>query len=313
MTTRATLYEESGSDDLILPFQIDLNGVRGRLVRLGNTVDQILRRHDYPEVVSMLLAETLALTCGLAGALKYEGVFTLQAKGDGPVKTLVADMTSEGSLRGYANFDADAVAALDPEEAASAPVPRLLGSGYIAFTVDQGADTERYQGIVELAGATLSECTHAYFQQSEQLGAGVMMFAARDPKEGWRSAALMIQRLPYQADLPGRPSEEEYDDGWTTAMALMSSATKDELLDPSLSADRLVYRFFGAEGVRAYPAQNVLDQCRCSGERVETVLRALSEEELEEMMVDNKISVSCEFCKRLWNYDPKALSELRQG
>ena len=137
-------------DDLIRPFQIEDVGVRGRLVRLGPALDQILRRHDYPDLVANLLGEAVALSCVLAGALKFDGIFTLQTKGDGPISTLVADLKSPGDLRGYAQFDADAVAGIDTSKTPS--IPRLQGAGHIAFTVDQGADTERYQGIVALEG-----------------------------------------------------------------------------------------------------------------------------------------------------------------
>src|SRR4051812_26863504 len=152
------------ADDLVQPFQIDAPGLRGRLVRLGASVDEVLSRHDYPEPVARLLGETLALAAALSGALKYDGVFSLQTKGDGPVRMMVADITSQGAMRGYAAFDQQALAdALSssagalPGSPLSAPVPRLLGRGHLAFTVDQGPDTERYQGIVELSGGTLAD------------------------------------------------------------------------------------------------------------------------------------------------------------
>src|SRR5579863_5532519 len=160
---------EALPDDLVQPFQIDPFGLRGRLVRLGPLLDEILTRHAYPEPVAVILGEAIVLAAALAGALKYEGVFTLQTKGDGPIRLIVADVTSAGAVRGYAQFDTDAVAAAGP----GARVPRLLGAGYLAFTVDQGEHTARYQGIVELEGASLAECTHHYFRQSEQVEAGL--------------------------------------------------------------------------------------------------------------------------------------------
>src|SRR3954471_17565597 len=145
------------ADDVVQPFQIDAPGLRGRLVRLGASVDEVLSRHDYPEPVARLLGETLALAAALSGALKYDGVFSLQTKGDGPVRMMVADITSQGAMRGYAAFDEQALneALSSSGGALSSPVPRLLGRGHLAFTVDQGPDTERYQGIVELSGGTL--------------------------------------------------------------------------------------------------------------------------------------------------------------
>lgn len=317
MSAREALFEHTGRDDIILPFQIDPYGLRGRLIRLGPVVDGILARHDYPEAVAAMLAETMALAACLAGALKYDGIFTLQTKGDGPIGTLMADVTSAGEMRAYARYDAERLAAVDPAAVAERSVPRLLGGGYIAFTVDQGANTERYQGIVELAGHTLSECTHAYFRNSEQLEAGVKLAAGRvDTPDGlaWRAGALMIQRLPYQRDLPGRPSEDEYDETWRTAITLMSSGTAAELLSAELAPDRLLFRLFHSEGVRAYQAQPVRDVCRCSSARVERVLRTLTGEELAELRQDDgEVSVTCEFCKREWRYDDAALAALRDG
>lgn len=314
MSAREALFEQTGSDDIILPFQIDPYGLRGRLIRMGPVVDGILGRHDYPEPVAAMLGQTMALAACLAGALKYDGIFTLQTKGDGPISTLMADITSAGEMRAYARFDADRLAGVDPAAVAERSVPRLLGGGYIAFTVDQGGNTDRYQGIVELEGHTLSECTHSYFRNSEQLEAGVMLAAGQvETADGprWRAGALMIQRLPYQRDLPGRPSEDEYDETWRTAMTLMSSGTAAELLSAELAPDRLLFRLFHSEGVRAYQAQPVLDACRCSNTRVERVLKALSDDEIEELRQDEDIVVVCEFCKREWRYDAAALAALR--
>lgn len=310
MRERETLFEYTGRDDIILPFQIDPYGLRGRLVRLGPVIDGILGRHAYPEAVSAMLGETVALAACLAGSLKYDGVFTLQTKGDGPIGVLMADVTTDGAVRAYATFDGERVAALDPGDVLGRSVPRLLGGGYIAFTVDQGANTDRYQGIVELSGRTLSECTHAYFQQSEQLDAGVMIAAGRR-EEGWRAGGIMVQRLPYARDLPGRPSEDEYDDLWRTAITLMSSTRARELIAGDLPPDQLLYRLFHEAGVRAYEAQPVTDTCRCSRERVERVLMSLRPEDLDDMKVDGAVVVNCEFCKREWRYDDAALDVLR--
>ncbi len=134
--------------------------------------------------------------------MKYEGVFTLQAKGNGAVRVLVADVTSAGAVRGYAQFDADAVAAIP---AASANLMRLTGGGYLAFTVDQGEHAERYQGIVELEGPSLVECIHHYFRQSEQLQAAFKL-AIEHHDGGWRAGAIMLQRLPAQG---GHAADQE--------------------------------------------------------------------------------------------------------
>jgi len=170
-------------DDLVQPFRIDPFALRGRLVRLGPTIDRILSQHDYPEPVAAILGEAIALAVVLAGMLKYDGIFTLQTKSDGPVRLIVADVSTAGAVRGYAQYDRDRLPARNFADAATtASVPELIGSGYIAFTVDQGEDTERYQGIVDLVGTTLAECAQHYFRQSEQIQAGIKLSVARSGK-----------------------------------------------------------------------------------------------------------------------------------
>ncbi|HUK60532.1 MAG TPA: Hsp33 family molecular chaperone [Stellaceae bacterium] len=286
-------------DDLVQPFQIDSFELRGRLVRLGPLVDQILTRHNYPEPVAELLGEAIVLAVALARALKYEGVFTLQTKGDGPVKLMVADVTTAGAVRGYAQVDQARLAQVIAAGAAAAqgPVPRLLGAGYLALTVDQGEHTERYQGIVELQGASLVECVHHYFRQSEQVEAGLKVAVAR-VAGSWRAGCLMIERLPEE----DRHTSEDADEGWRRAMILMSSSTSKELVDPALSPERLLYRLFHEEGVRAYRKRKLAAECRCSRGRVETMLRALDKDDVRDMTVEGQILVTCEFCSAVYAF-----------
>src|SRR5260370_22140279 len=192
-------------DDLVQPFRIDPFALRGRLVRLGPAIDRILSQHDYPEPVAAMLGEAITLAVVLAGALKYDGIFTLQTKGDGPIRMMVADVSTEGALRGYAQYDeAKLKAALAPARASSPSVPLLVGSGYIAFTVHQCEDTDRHQGIVELAGSTLAECARHYFRQSEQLKADLKLSVAHSgPGSTWRAGGLMLQPLPPEGCLSG--------------------------------------------------------------------------------------------------------------
>ena len=295
------------SDDLVQPFQIDSFQLRGRLVRLGPLIDEILTRHAYPEPVAALLGEAIALAVALARALKYEGVFTLQTKGDGPVRMMVADVTTAGAVRGYAQLDADKLARAAAAAEASGmslhgSVPRLLGAGYLALTVDQGEHTERYQGIVALEGASLVDCVHHYFRQSEQVEAGLKVAVARVPDgDGvprWRAGSLMIERLPPE----DRLRREAEDEGWRTAMILMSSSTSKELVDPTLSPETLLFRLFHEEGVRAYAKRPLAAKCRCSRERVENMLRALEPADIADMTVDGKVIVTCEFCSTIYPF-----------
>jgi len=277
-------------DDIIQPFQIEAPGLRGRLVRLGGAVDTILKRHDYPLPVANLLAEALALAATLSAALKYEGIFTLQLKGDGPVGMLVTDVTSEGAIRGYAEVSG---ALPDTAEIAAAPVRALVGKGYLAFTVDQGGHTERYQGIVELTGDSLTECIDHYFRQSEQFAAAIQVTAGRNDAGQWRGGAMMLQRLPDKEAIVAR---DERDEAWRRSVILMSSVTAAELLDPALSPADLLFRLFHEDGVRIFEQQSLAFGCRCSRERAARILASLPREEVEDLIVDGKVAVTCQFC-----------------
>ncbi len=287
------------ADDLILPFQIEAQGLRGRLVRLGPLADEILHRHDYPAPVARMLAEMLALAALLAGALKYKGVFTLQTSGDGPIRLMVADVTSTGAMRAYAQFDP---ARLPPRDEAS--VPRLLGAGHLAFTVDQGDFTDRYQGIVELVGPTLADCVHHYFRQSEQLQCALRL-AVTEAGGRWRTGALMLQRLPPPED---SGEAEVAEDGWRRALAFMASVRSTELTDAALAPDVLLYRLFHEDGVRVFRHQTLSAGCRCSRERVELVLRAIPADELSALQAEGEAVITCEFCNRKYRFDRESLA-----
>ena len=301
----------SGPDDLVQPFRIDPYALRGRLVRLGPTIDRILSQHAYPEPVAAMLGEAITLAIVLAGALKYDGIFTLQTKGDGPIRLIVADVSTSGALRGYAQYDAAKLeAALIGAGAGVLSVPRLLGSGYIAFTVDQGEDTDRYQGIVELAGATLAECAQHYFRQSEQIQAGIKLSVGRTGGRGaWRAGGLMLQRVPPEGGYG--VIADDVEDGWRRAMVLMSSATAAELVDPDLPPHRLLFRLFHEDGVRVYDTHRLEARCRCSRERIEGILRLFSPDELEDMRKERVTTVTCEFCNQRYLFDENDLDRIR--
>ncbi len=218
---------------------------------------------------------------------------------------MVVDITSEGAMRGYAQFDADKVAAIPPEQAS---LPRLHGKGYLAFTVDQGQHTDRYQGIVEMDGATLSDCVHHYFRQSEQLQAGFKIAAAKTA-DGWRAGAIMLQRLPQENVT--EMAAEIADDAWRRAFVLMASCTDRELLDRDIPATDVLYRLFHEDGVRAQKAQGVEAKCRCSRGRVETVLKAMGPEELADLQVDGQLQVTCEFCNARYDFPVTAFLPAR--
>jgi molecular chaperone Hsp33 len=296
-------------DDLILPFQAEQADVVGRLVKLGPTVDTILSRHDYPEAVSKLLGEAVALTALLGAALKFEGKFIFQASTDGPVDILVADYQVPGGLRGYARFSPERLAALPPDG-------RLLGEGHLAMTIDRGVETERYQGVVPLEGESLTEAADTYFRQSEQLPTFIKLAVARHYRAGsggrpwtWRAGGLLVQKLTREGGRSGTREAAFAEEDWTRAKALAETVEDHELLDPMLPPDRLLYRLFHEEQVRAFRAIALENYCSCSRARVEELLRRFSAEDLAEMVVDGEVWVTCEFCNSRYQFDPASLAD----
>jgi molecular chaperone Hsp33 len=297
------------ADDLILPFQADQADVSGRLVKLGPTVDTILSRHAYPESVSQLLGEAVALTALLGAALKFEGKFILQASTDGPVDLLVADYRVPGGLRGYARFSPERLAALPPGG-------KLLGEGHLAMTIDRGVETERYQGVVPLEGETLTEAADTYFRQSEQLPTFIRLAVARHYRAGvgerpwtWRAGGLLVQKLTREGGRSAGREAAFAEEDWTRAKALAETVEDHELLDPMLPPDRLLYRLFHEEQVRAYRAIPLAGYCSCSRGRVEELLNRFSTEDLAEMVVDGEVWVTCEFCNSRYHFDPASFAD----
>lgn len=291
--------------DFVQPFQVEALGVRGRLVRLSETSTALSGGGRYPDEVAALLGATAALTAALAGGLKYDGVFTLQAQGNGPVSLLMADVTSDGDMRGYAKFDADGLAQADP---AMGAVPRLLGAGHLAFTVDQGPDMDRYQGITELTGATLADCAQTYFRDSEQLETAIILDAAPDAEGRMRAGAFLIQKMPDQSAI-----DDAWDDPaepWREATVLAATLKASELLDPALVPNRLLYRLFHERGVRVFDPVGLRHACRCSRDRVARTLASFPQAEIEAMQEDGEIRVTCEFCGRDYVFDEAGLSAL---
>lgn len=374
-STPATDSQETGAsatdptDDFVQPFQLEGSDVRGRMVRLGPVLDAILKRHAYPPPVAALLGELATLSVLLGAMLKFDGVFTVQVKGAGPVTLMVVDVTQDGALRGYAQFDGDGVAAAlqsagegagTGAEGTASPaarseaarlaalmgeaVPRLLGEGHLAFTVDQGSHTHRYQGIVALTGARLQECVEHYFAQSEQLGTRLRVAIGQILRPGgammWRSGGVILQEMPpaerieradkvERTDTPSTPGQDGADDGdqpvslppssaptpaeahgedWRRCQILLDSCSGAEQLDPDLPAQALLYRLFHEEGVRVWPPRPLRDECRCSRSRILEVLASLPPEERRHLAAEgDRIEVACEFCGTAYHV---ALSEM---
>ena len=308
-------------DDAVVPFHVETLDARGRAVQLGPVLDGILGRHDYPEPVAKLVAETVVLAVILGTSLKFEGKFIMQTKSDGPVELLVADFRTPHAVRAYARFNAER---LEEAMAEGRTSPQeLLGKGYLAMTVDQGEFMQRYQGIVELDGSSLEEVARAYFRQSEQIPTDVRLATAKlmermengEVKTSWRAGGLIVQFLPdstermRQRDLSGGDGDEgngdhQEDDSWMEVKALTSTIQPAELVDPDVSVERLLYRLFHERGVRAYAPTRVFDECSCSEEKIRGVLAGFSSEEIRESIEDGQIIVNCEFCSTNYVFSP---------
>nr|WP_232479145.1 Hsp33 family molecular chaperone HslO [Roseomonas rosulenta] len=285
----------------VQPFHLHDRPVRGRLVRLGPLADALLTRHDAHPTVTALAGQALALTAGLAAALKFRGSFSLQAKGDGPVPMLLADCTDGGALRGYARANDERLAAL-LAEGITPSAAALLGQGYLAFTCDQGPEMDRYQGIVAIEGETLTEMTGTYFRTSEQIATHVHLACART-EAGWRAGALILERVAGEGGLGTGMDRDAQDEAWRTAVALAATLTDAELLDDALSGDRLLHRLFTLEGLALDRARALSYGCRCSRARLSGVLAGFGEDDLDHMAEDGTITMTCEFCNIAFRFD----------
>ena len=293
-------------DDLVGAFQIEGEPVRGRVARLGPSVDEILRAHDYPDAVANLLGEACALASLVGSNLKFDGRLIVEARGSGPVRYVVADYDTSGGLRGYCRFDPDEVAAAS--EGFVRPGARsLLGDGIFLMTVDQGPDMDRYQGVTAIEGETLALCAEQYFAQSEQTPTRVRLAVGQaDNGAGmkWRAGGVLIQNIA-EDDARGSTAE-----AWNRTQALFETLGEDELIDSLLSSNHLLFRLFHEDGVRVFGSTPLRAFCRCSQDRIETVLKSFPAADREDMVEpDGKIHVTCEYCSRVYAVEPEKLEQ----
>lgn len=292
------------TNDLVLPFQIETGDLRGRLVRLHGALDEILLKHDYPDPVARLLAETVATGAALASMLKFAGKFSLQAKGDGAVTLLVADMTHDGGLRAYARYDALQVMNMGDDGIG------LLGRGHLAFTIEPPAalKQESYQGIVALRGQNIAEAVQHYFRDSEQIPTGLVAAARRDDRGHWHGGCLILQHVPEDGGVIGG-RDSATGDAWQTAMMLMSSCTPAELTDPNLAPENLLFRLFHESGVTAFPPRALRHACACA-ERIPDTLRLFSRAEIKDMAENGIVTMTCKFCNAAYRYTEEEIDRL---
>ncbi|MGB7406037.1 MAG: Hsp33 family molecular chaperone HslO [Pacificimonas sp.] len=293
------VHAPSPEDDRILGFTVPLRAGRGRLIRLGDTLEAILAAHDYPEVIAKTLGEAVVLTAMLGAALRGDGgQTTVQARAEnGAIGLIVCDYRA-GEIRGYVQVDAGKLADLpkDPD------LPTLFGKGYLAVTLDPVAGQERYQGIVPLEGDSLSAAFQNYFTSSEQIPT-ILRAHVRRGARGWHAGGLLLQHLPRgeqdQARLDSDDAEDVTDEDWAHLAALGATVSDAELTDPDLSLEDLTWRLFNEDEVRVTPATPLSRGCRCSVAHIEERLGLLPEEQKVEIRDDDgKVRVDCEFCAR---------------
>lgn len=283
----------SGRDDVVAAFQIESKPVRGRIVRLGAAVDEVLSAHDYPAPVAALLGEAVMLSVLVGSSLKFDGRLKVQAQGDGPVSLLLADFITGGGVRGMARVEAKRLS----EVGEAADARALLGEGRLALSIDRGPDFDIYQSISPIEGSQLSQIAEAYFERSEQVPTRIALAMAsygEGEAKVWRGGGAIVQRI---ASDDARGDEDDDDDAWDTARALFETLSPEELVHPDLSAGAVLYRLFHEQGVRLFAGEPIERWCECSYEKVRSVMASFPADELRAMAEpDDALSITCDYC-----------------
>jgi molecular chaperone Hsp33 len=297
------------NDDVVIPFQVGETAVRGRLVRLGPAIDDLLSRHDFPLPLKQLVGETAALVAMLGASLKFKGKLILQAQGDGPVSMVVADYTAGGALRATAKIQEGHEGTVG--EAQGPELHFLLRKGHMVMTIDQGADMERYQGVVPLEGPNVAKATVNYFAQSEQIPTAIELAVGRitdeEGRETWRAGGIMAQFMAAEGGNRERGEEvilaDDDREAWNRAAILLETVKPDELLDPTVTPEALLYRLYHEDGVRVFDGSTAHFACTCNREKIAVVLAQYSRADIEDMIEDEAIEVTCDFCREQYRFE----------
>ncbi len=291
-TTKLTNFDNCVS------FFIENGAYQGRIIRLHEVLNTILTKHSYPLPVAAVVAECSVLGALLSSQLKYDGLFTLQIQTNGVINLVVVDVTSDGKIRSCARYDADRLKQSQELRKTSGQIeaaPHLLGGGHLAFTVDQGNNTDLYQGIVDLQGKNLTECALRYFKQSEQIDTALKLFL--QPPQGesnsWLAAGILLQKMP---NISTSLSPEEQAESWNEAKVFMESLSDNEVFDSSLESEDILHRLFHGNKLQISKTKNYKFGCRCSREKLLTTLQTFSPEEIKAMIENNQITADCNFC-----------------
>ncbi len=306
-------------DDTVLPFQLDVSDMRGRIARLDGVLDGILKQHDYPEQVEALVAEMALLTALIGQTVSLRWKLSLQFQSKGAVRMIATDYYApqeEGQpaqIRAYASFDRERLTNGAPFD--------QVGEGYFAILIDQGKGTQPYQGITPLAGVSLSACAEAYFAQSEQLPTRFSLSFGKSTEPGvgehWRAGGIMLQHMPKASpfvatgDGDGQIlSADDLVDGeegenWGRVNILLDTVDDLELIGPSIQPTDLLVRLFHEEQPRVYDAQPVHFGCTCSEDRVRQSLSIYSAQDIAKMTTDEgTVTADCQFCGAHYVLDP---------
>ncbi|MEL6317757.1 MAG: Hsp33 family molecular chaperone HslO [Pseudomonadota bacterium] len=321
----------AAGDDAVLPFQLDRLDLRGRLARLDAALNAMLSQHAYPDSLAGLLGEAALITALVGQAMKLDGRFSLQARGDGPVTLLATDYFAPEAagaparLRAYAQFDPARTPAETDEAFA------LLGQGVLAMTIDQGAPMKPYQGLTPLVAGGLAASAETYFAQSEQIATRFRLAVARVSQPGgaerWRAGGVMLQHLAPPGEAAERPAEPTGEDGlmsaadvaemsdraedWGRATLLLDTAEEAELIGPVVTPERLLLRLFHEEAPRVFPAAPLSFGCTCSERKLADVLASYPDEELRGLELDGVIQADCQWCGAVYRFTAAELIRRR--
>ncbi|MBB1202030.1 Hsp33 family molecular chaperone HslO [Enterobacteriaceae bacterium 89] len=267
--------------------------VRGELVTVSETLEQVLTNHSYPQPVKNVLAELLVATSLLTATLKFSGDITVQLQGDGPMSLAVINGNNKQQLRGVARVQGDIPADAD--------LKTLVGNGYLVITIAP-EEGERYQGVVGLEGDTLAECLEDYFLRSEQLPTRLIIRTGEH--EGKMAAGgILLQVMPAQ-----NAQAEDFEH-----LATLTDTIKAEELF-SLPANDVLWRLYHEEEVTVYEPQAVEFKCTCSRERCADALRTLPDEEVDSILADDgEIDMNCDYCGSHYVFNAMDIAEIRNN
>jgi len=312
-------------DDTVLPFQLDRADIRGRIVRLDQTLDTILSQHSYPGPVASLVAEAALITALIGQTIKLRWKLSIQIRGEGPIRLIATDYFGPdkeggpGQMRAYASFDMDM-----PANHSGAPFD-ALGKGMFAILIDQGEGMVPYQGITPLSGGSLASCAETYFAQSEQLPTRFALGAAEATEPGktaaWRGGGLMVQHMPKAS--PFAQSQGSGVDGllqpndilagdeaedWNRVTLHLDTVELTELVGPHVTPDTLLVRLFHEEQPRVFDVQPVRFGCTCGPDKVVQSLSIYSAKDIATMTTEEgQVTADCQFCGAHYAFAPELL------